>query len=129
MGILFLPARQGGCSSLLFCSAVRPSPEELRIWLQPWHRHPCHPLRRCCPCCCRPRCPCLCCSCHPPQCPGCCLPCHRRCLRCPCHLCRHRCPRLRHPRHHWCQHPLWLRCLRPLPCRLCWCRPHCQEGG
>merc|ERR1712212_1152082 len=24
MGILFLPARQGRCSSLLFCSAVRP---------------------------------------------------------------------------------------------------------
>merc|ERR1711887_392461 len=25
MGILFLPARQGGCSGLLFCSAARPS--------------------------------------------------------------------------------------------------------
>merc|ERR1711908_170139 len=24
MGILFLPARQGGCSGLLFCSAARP---------------------------------------------------------------------------------------------------------
>merc|ERR1712116_28326 len=39
MGILFLPARQERCSSLLSCSAVRPLPEELRwirSWLQPW---------------------------------------------------------------------------------------------
>merc|ERR1712243_125043 len=33
MGILFLPARQGRCSGLLFCSAVRPL---LLLRLRPW---------------------------------------------------------------------------------------------